>query len=33
MVNLEGDILGKYVAKRSERQGLTEEKLAAAGFV
>lgn len=33
MVNLEGDILGKYVAKRSERQGLTEEKLVAAGFV
>ena len=32
-VNLEGDILGKYVAKRSVGQGLTEEKLAAAGFV
>lgn len=32
-VNLEGDILGKYVAKRSEGLGLTEEKLAAAGFV
>lgn len=32
-VNLEGDILGKYVAKRSLGQGLTEEKLAAAGFV
>lgn len=33
MVNLEGDILGKYVAKRSQSEGLTEEKLAAAGFV
>jgi len=33
MVNLEGDILGKYVAKRSEGRGLTEEKLAAAGFM
>lgn len=32
-VNLEGDILGKYVAKRSKGLGLTEEKLAAAGFV
>jgi len=32
-VNLEGDILGKYVAKRSQSQGLTAEKLAAAGFV
>ena len=32
-VNLEGDILGKYVAKRSKSQGLTAEKLAAAGFV
>lgn len=32
MVNLEGDILGKYVAKRSQSEGLTEEKLAAAGF-
>ena len=32
-VNLEGDILGKYVAKRSQSQGLTVEKLAAAGFV
>lgn len=32
MVNLEGDILGKYVAKMDESRGLTEEKLAAAGF-
>lgn len=32
-VNLEGDILGKYVAKHSQSQGLTAEKLAAAGFV
>ena len=32
-VNLEGDIRGKYVAKRALGQGLTEEKLAAAGFV
>lgn len=33
MVNLEGDILGKYVAKRCASAGLTEEKLAAAGFL
>ena len=32
-VNLEGDIVGKYVAKASVRTGLTEERLAAAGFV
>lgn len=32
-VNLEGDVLGKYIAKRCETGGLTEEKLAAAGFV
>jgi riboflavin synthase len=32
-VNLEGDVLGKYIAKRCEERGLTEEKLAAAGFV
>ena len=32
-VNLEGDILGKYVAKQCASAGLTEEKLAAAGFV
>lgn len=31
-VNLEGDVLGKYVAKAAH-VGLTEEKLAAAGFV
>lgn len=32
-VNLEGDVLGKYIAKRCDADGLTEEKLAAAGFV
>lgn len=32
-VNLEGDILGKYVAKNCVTQGLTEDKLAAAGFI
>ncbi len=32
-VNLEGDILGKYVAKSAAPQGLTEAKLAAAGFI
>ena len=32
-VNLEGDVIGKYVAKRVETSGLTEAKLAAAGFV
>ena len=31
-VNLEGDIVGKYLAKR-DSTGLTEEKLLAAGFV
>ena len=31
-VNLEGDIVGKYVAKNMVREGLTEAKLAAAGF-
>ena len=31
-VNLEGDIVGKYVAKSMVREGLTEAKLAAAGF-
>ncbi len=33
VVNLEGDIMGKYVAKNMPDKGLTEEKLAAAGFV
>jgi len=33
VVNLEGDIIGKYVAKNMPDKGLTEEKLAAAGFV
>ena len=33
-VNLEGDVVGKYVAKNCRVQGgLTEEKLAAAGFI
>ncbi len=32
-VNLEGDILGKYVAKSAAPQGLTESKLTAAGFI
>lgn len=32
-VNLEGDILGKYVAKRFQPEGLTERKLADAGFI
>lgn len=31
-VNLEGDIVGKYIAKREQGTGLTLEKLAAAGF-
>ena len=32
-VNLEGDIIGKYVAKASQSSGLTEAALAAAGFI
>jgi len=32
-VNLEGDMMGKYVAKNMPRQGLTESALAAAGFI
>ena len=32
-VNLEGDIVGKYVAKNCVKSGLTEEKLKEAGFV
>jgi riboflavin synthase len=32
-VNLEGDILGKYVAKRFPAPSLTEEKLLQAGFI
>jgi len=32
-VNLEGDVVGKYVMKGAAARGLTEEKLAAAGFV
>ena len=32
-VNLEGDVVGKYVAKASVRTGLTEESLQKAGFI
>jgi riboflavin synthase alpha subunit len=32
-VNLEGDVVGKYIAKAADRPSLTEEKLAAAGFI
>ena len=32
-VNLEGDIVGKYIAKCAERPGLTEDTLRRAGFV
>ena len=32
-VNLEGDIVGKYIAKSVKRSGLTEEALAKAGFI
>ena len=33
-VNLEGDVVGKYIAKdTAQREGLTEAKLAAAGFI
>lgn len=31
-VNLEGDVVGKYLAKGAARPGLTESALAAAGF-
>ena len=31
-VNLEGDVVGKYLAKDAARPGLTEAALAAAGF-
>ena len=31
-VNLEGDIVGKYIAKAGERSGLSEEYLRQAGF-
>ena len=33
MVNLEGDIVGKYVAKGAQPRGLTEEALERAGFL
>ena len=32
-VNLEGDIVGKYIAKKAERPPLTEETLRRAGFI
>ena len=32
-VNLEGDVLGKYVARRTARPGLTEDALRDAGFI
>ena len=32
-VNLEGDIVGKYIAKKAERPTLTEETLRKAGFI
>ena len=32
-VNLEGDIVGKYIAKFAARPGLAEEALARAGFI
>lgn len=32
-VNLEGDVVGKYLAKSAARPGLTEASLAAAGFL
>lgn len=32
-VNLEGDVIGKYVAKQTSRHELTEEALARAGFI
>ena len=32
-VNLEGDIVGKYIAKSAAKSGLTEDALARAGFL
>ena len=32
-VNLEGDVVGKYIAKSAAKPGLTEEALARAGFI
>ena len=32
-VNLEGDIVGKYLAKNSAKKGLSEEALVRAGFI
>lgn len=33
MVNLEGDVVGKYIARSAANSGLTEEKLMMAGFM
>ena len=33
MVNLEGDVVGKYVAKAAQPRGLTEDALLRAGFL
>ena len=32
-VNLEGDVVGKYIAKNCRKEGLTEEALMRAGFI
>lgn len=32
-VNLEGDVIGKYVAKATPKEGLTEDQLLRAGFL
>ena len=32
-VNLEGDIVGKYIAKSAAKPGLTEDALVRAGFI
>ena len=32
-VNLEGDVIGKYVAQQTQASGLTEEMLSRAGFI
>lgn len=33
VVNVEGDVVGKYLANGAPRRGLTEDSLAAAGFI
>ena len=32
-VNLEGDVIGKYVAQQTQASGLTEDMLSRAGFI